>query len=193
MRFLTAFLTTLLVASEAFAHTGVGTTAGFAHGALHPLGGLDHLLAMVTVGLLAFHLGGKAIWLVPASFLAMMVVGGALGVAGVALPLVELGIVLSVVVLGALVAFGRSLPVALAMTLAGGFALFHGHAHGAEMPVAASGLIYGLGFLLSTAALHGAGLLAGFGLEKATASRTLARASGAVASGLGVLLLVGVL
>lgn len=144
------------------AHTGLGHVDGFAHGFAHPLGGLDHVLAMVMVGLFASQLGGRARWLVPASFVSVMVLGGALGLAGIAVPFVELGIGLSIVVLGGVVAFNLHASVAVAMALVGFFAVFHGYAHGAEMPESASGLAYGAGFVLATATLHALGL--GFGL-----------------------------
>jgi len=195
MRYLPVFAATLLVATAAEAHTGAGGTAGFAAGFVHPLGGLDHLLAMVGVGLFASFLGGRALWLVPAAFVAMMAAGGALGVAGVGLPFVETGIALSIVVIGGLLAFGGTLPLALALGLVGFFAVFHGHAHGAEMPAAASGLTYGLGFLAATTLLHGAGLALGFGLNQAAgaASRRLARAGGALLGLSGLAILGGVL
>jgi urease accessory protein len=142
----------------AAAHTGVGAPAGFAHGFLHPITGLDHILAMVTVGIFAWQLGWRALCLVPATFVAVMALGGTLGIAGIGVPFVELGIALSVVVLGALVAAGVKAPVAAAMALAGGFAIFHGHAHGAEMPETVAGLAYGVGFMLATALLHLAGI-----------------------------------
>ncbi len=145
----------------AFAHPGIGGAHGFAHGFAHPLGGLDHTLAMVAVGLLAVQIGGRALWMLPATFVAAMAAGGALGVAGVPLPFVEIGIAGSVLVLGAVVAFGRALPLPAAMALAAVFAVFHGHAHGTEMPADASGLAYGLGFMVATGLLHTAGLALG--------------------------------
>lgn len=189
------FLATLLFATAAEAHTGAGGASGLAYGFGHPLGGLDHLLAMVGVGLFASVLGGRALWLVPAAFLAMMAAGGALGFAGVGLPYVELGIALSVVVIGGALAFGTALPLALAIALVGGFAVFHGHAHGTEMPAALSGLAYGLGFMAATALLLAAGLALGFGLDRlaGTASRGLARAGGAVLGLSGVAILAGTL
>ncbi len=195
MRFLPVFAAALLVASAAEAHTGVGAASGLSHGFFHPLGGLDHILAMVGVGLLGVVIGGRALWLVPASFIAMMAVGGALGVAGVGIPFVEAGIALSVVVIGAALAFGSKLPVALAMAVAGGFAVFHGHAHGTEMPLAASGLTYGLGFMAATALLHGLGIGAGFAVSKVAgeATRRAARVGGALLSLSGLALLTGVL
>lgn len=152
-----------LLPQLAFAHTGAGAVHGFSHGFAHPLGGLDHLLAMVTVGIFAWQLGGRAVWAVPATFVGLMAVGGALGVSGIDVPFVELGIALSVIVLGGVVAFGLKAPLAAAMAMVGFFAIFHGHAHGAEMPANASGLAYGLGFMVATAGLH----LAGIGLGMA--------------------------
>lgn len=152
----------ILMTQLASAHTGVGDASGLMHGFMHPVGGLDHVLAMVAVGLFAAQRGGRALWLVPLSFVAMMAVGGALGVYGVGLPLVELGIAASVIVLGAAVAMQANIPVAAAMGLVGFFAIFHGHAHGAEMPVDASGLAYAAGFMIATALLHAFGV--GLGL-----------------------------
>ncbi|SHO65750.1 urease accessory protein [Pseudoxanthobacter soli DSM 19599] len=148
--------------SIASAHTGVGDTSGFLHGMEHPVTGLDHILAMVTVGILAYQIGGRALWLVPLTFVVVMAFGGALGVFGIAVPFVELGIALSVIVLGAVVALGVKAPTAVAMALVGFFAIFHGHAHGVEMPENAGGIAYGLGFMLATAALHIAGLGLGY-------------------------------
>jgi urease accessory protein len=184
-------LLTTVAAAEA--HTGVGTTMGFTHGFGHPFSGLDHILAMVAVGLFAANLGGRAFWLVPASFVIMMAVGGALGISAAEIPFVEIGIAASVIVLGLAVAMQWTLPVAGAMALAGFFALFHGHAHGAEMPTDASGLAYGLGFVLATAILHliGIGLGLGIGLLAKTTSRRALQAGGAVMSLAGAAMLVG--
>ncbi|RCK43534.1 HupE/UreJ family protein [Thalassospira profundimaris] len=186
-----AFAIATLVATPALAHTGAGTVSGFASGFGHPVGGLDHLLAMVAVGILASQQGGKSIWLLPLSFVAMMIVGGILGAASVALPLVELGIVGSVIVLGAVIALGKHLPTGAAMALVGLFAVFHGHAHGTEMPTTASGVEYGVGFALATAALHAVGL--GLGLTvKQIAQKTAPvalRAGGGAIAAAGVFLL----
>jgi urease accessory protein len=187
----------MLAASStiASAHVGVGHTTGFAHGFWHPLSGLDHILAMVLVGLYAAQLGGRAIWLVPASFVCLMAFGGALGVAGVPVPFTELGIGLSVVVFGGVVAFGLRLAPALAMALVGFFAIFHGHAHGTEMPETAAGLAYGLGFVAATVLLHTTGVAAGLTLGQRTTARArvLVRWLGGAASLAGVALLTGVL
>ena len=151
-----------LLPTAALAHPGIGGDAhGFAQGFAHPLGGLDHVLAMVTVGIFAWQLGGRALWLVPASFVVAMAAGGALAMLGVPLPHVELGVAFSVIVLGAVVALGVKAPLAIAMGLVGLFAVFHGHAHGSEMPLDAAGGAYGAGFVLATALLHMAGIALG--------------------------------
>jgi urease accessory protein len=185
---LTALLT--LSAGSAFAHTGHDTTMGFMSGVSHPLLGADHFLAMLTVGLWAGAIGGRATWMVPLSFVAMMIVGGALGAQGVALPGVEIGIAVSVIALGALLAFNPSLPLAAAMAVAAVFAVFHGHAHGAEMPADASGLAYGAGFILATLALHATGLVAMIAL-KARLNATALRLAGAAVGVAGVSMLAG--
>jgi urease accessory protein len=181
----------LLAATPAHAHTGIGDAFAFGHGFAHPIGGTDHVLAMVAVGLFAARLGGRAVWAAPLSFLAMMAVGGALGMAGIGLPLVETAIALSVVVLGLAIAVRLHLPTIAAMALVGAFALFHGHAHGAEMPGTASVLAYGVGFLLATAFLHAAGIGLGLAIGKtgeAFGNRAVQAAGSAVAvAGLAIL------
>ena len=150
----------VLLPGAALAHPG-HDAGGFAHGVMHPLGGLDHVLAMVAVGLYAALLGGRALWLVPATFVGVMAIGGAVGAAGYPLPYTEIGIALSVIVLGLAVALRASLPTLAAMALVGLFAIFHGHAHGAEMPADAAAVSYATGFMLATALLHGAGIAIG--------------------------------
>ena len=166
----TAFTATALAAilapAAAWAHPGHDATVGFAQGFVHPVTGLDHVLAMVAVGLFAAQLGGRALWAVPLSFVAVMAAGGALGIAGIALPLVEAGIAMSVIVLGLAVALRWQAPVAIAASLVAVFAVFHGHAHGSEMPAEVAGLGYGLGFMLATALLHGVGLGLGLGFAR---------------------------
>ena len=185
----------LLMTQLAHAHTGVGQASGFMHGFSHPFSGLDHILAMVAVGLFAAQRGGRALWLVPLTFVAMMAVGGALGVYGVALPMVELGIAASVIVLGAAVAMQANLPVAAAMGLVGFFAIFHGHAHGAEMPVDASGFIYAAGFMIATAILHAVGVGLGVAIGTLAQGRfdRAVRVAGGAMSLAGVGILTGVL
>ena len=165
--------------------------SGLAAGITHPLMGMDHLLAMVAVGLCGAKLGGAARWLLPLLFVSVMLVGGALAMAGVHLPGVELGIVGSVIVLGALLVVvqrGQTAPVAL---LVAGFSLFHGYAHGAEMPAAAGALSYALGFAVATAALHAAGLFGGLWLQERKAARVVMGSLGALISLAGVGMAVG--
>ena len=182
-----------LSAGVAEAHTGIGSTMGFGHGFAHPFSGLDHILAMVAVGLFAARLGGRGMWLVPLSFVAMMAVGGVLGITGVAVPFIEIGIALSVIVLGAAVALNWNAPVAAAMALVGFFALFHGHAHGAEMPTDASGLAYASGFMLATAILHAIGVGPGLsiGASARNYSQRIAQVGGGAMALAGVGLLTG--
>jgi urease accessory protein len=160
------FASALVVSSSASAHVGVDSTSGFAVGFLHPLSGFDHLLAMVAVGVLGSRLGGRALWLVPACFIVMMGIGAALGHAGIGMQGVEFGIAASLVVLGGLLVLRTSLPAALVMAIVGSFAIFHGHAHGTEMPATVAGLTYGSGFVAATALLHAAGIALGIGLMK---------------------------
>jgi len=187
IRTLAVFL--MLVPTAALAHTGSGYVHGFGDGFAHPLGGVDHILAIVTVGVLAWQLGGRAIWLLPASFLTFMTIGGVLGAAGDALPWAEVGIAASVIVFGTTVALAARTPVALAMGMVGLFAIFHGHAHGTEMPTAVSGIAYGGGFILATALLHAAGIGFGFLIGRISGARFGYRLSGGLVAlaGLGLL------
>jgi urease accessory protein len=134
MRRLFAAVPLALLPSAALAHTGQGATHDLLHGLVHPLTGIDHVLAMIGVGLLAAQLGGRALWLVPGAFVAVMAAAGVAGMASLHVPFVESGIALSVIVIGAAIALQVSMPLTLAMTLVGFFAIFHGYAHGAEMP-----------------------------------------------------------
>jgi urease accessory protein len=158
IRALTAF-TLIIAPSMSFAHTGLQASNSFYHGILHPFSGLDHLFAMIAVGLWAAQLGGKAKWLVPLTFVSVMLLGGLLGASKLGFAFIELGILLSICALGYLIASATRLSLAVCALLVGVFALFHGYAHGAEMPVNAFGLSYTLGFILSTFVLHFAGLL----------------------------------
>ena len=188
-----ALLALLLIAvpTAALAHTGHGDTSGIFHGFIHPIGGLDHVLAMVAVGVFAYVLGGKALWLVPLSFVGMMTMGFLLGVGKVDVPFVELGIALSSIVIGGVAALGRPMPVVGAMALVGGFAVFHGHAHGVEMPVDAAGLEFAAGFIVATALLHAVGIGAALGVAKLVGKygRVAAQVAGGVFAlgGVGVL------
>jgi urease accessory protein len=177
----------------AVAHTGHGDTSGLMHGFSHPITGIDHVLAMVAVGVLAAQLGGRALWLVPLGFVAVMAGAGALGMAGIPLPFSEVGIALSVIVLGLAVAFRLSMPELAAMALVGVFAVFHGHVHGAEMPAAASGVSYALGFIGATAMLHAVGVGIGLlvGREGGTLSRRLVQGGGGAMALFGLAALPG--
>ncbi len=176
-----------LLPSLAHAHVGAGETGGLLHGMAHPMTGFDHMLAMVAIGLWAAQCGGRALWLVPLSFVMAMALGGLAGAMGWAIPLIEPGIIASVLILGLLVAGMVRLPLVAASAIAGIFAVLHGHAHGAEMPETVAGLSYGLGFILSTAVLHGAGISAG--LLTRSMPQLLRCAGGAIAAS-GLLLII---
>jgi urease accessory protein len=191
LRLLHTVLATALTVSPALAHTGVGETNGFAHGFIHPASGIDHVLAMVAVGIFAAHLGGRALWLVPLAFVSMMAAGGALGMAGVEVPHVEIGIGLSVVALGIAIAFRLSLPVVAAMAFVGVFAIFHGHVHGFEMPDTTSGVAYGAGFMVATALLQVVGI--GLGLAIGTLGQTREHRVAQVGGGLMAIAGAGIL
>ena len=158
-----------VMAFSGMAQAHPGHVGGYLAGIAHPFTGLDHLLAMLAVGVWAAQLGGRAKWLVPSSFLACMAVAASVGMSGIVLPMVESGIATSVLLLGLLIAFSIKLPIALSASIVGLFAVFHGYAHGAEMPQLSTPWVYGIGFMLSTAALHGLGLLLGSGLHKKAA------------------------
>ena len=179
-----------LAAGPAEAHVIGAGPGGFAQGFAHPFMGLDHVLAMVAVGLWAAHLGGRARWLVPISFVLAMALAGGWAMAGASMPYIETGIALSVVALGGLILARARLPLALGMALVGSFALFHGLAHGLEAP-AMAGLGYGVGFVAATAILHALGV--GVGLS-ATAkegglTRWMTRLSGGAAVAAGFVLI----
>ena len=180
-----------IAATPAFAHPGHGALS-FAAGFAHPLSGLDHIAVMVAVGLWAALKGGRALWVWPAAFVGVMLIGGAFGMAHVALPFVELGILASVVALGLLVALAVDLPVAAGAAIVAVFALLHGHAHGSEVAETMSGIEYMAGFALATATLHGVGI--GFAQLMARAQlRPLVRVAGAVCIAIGTGLYAGVL
>jgi urease accessory protein len=181
-----------LAPTLAFAHPGHVESVGLAHGFLHPVSGLDHVLAMVAVGVLAAQLGGRALWALPVAFVSMMAVGGAIGMAGTAMPFTEAAIALSIVALGAAIAFGMRLPLVATMAAVGLFAIFHGHAHGAEMPETASGLAYGAGFVLATALLHLTGIGLGLALGR-PAFAAVTRVAGGATAVAGLALLGGVI
>ena len=182
----------LLLVTTASAHTEKGAAGGFISGFLHPITGLDHIVAMVAVGLWGAFLGKKAMWALPVIFPMVMALGGALGILGVPLPYVEIGIALSGVVLGLMVAFAVRPPLWVAGVLVGIFAIFHGHAHGTELPNAASPLTFAIGFVISTGLLHLAGIAFGL-LTKWPWGMAVVRAGGALIALTGFLFLFKIL
>jgi urease accessory protein len=172
-------------APDALAHPGHGGV-GLGAGLAHPFSGLDHLLAMVAVGLWASQLGRPAIWTLPVVFPAMMALGAALGTGGVTMPWIETGILLSVVVLGAAVALKVQAPLAIGAVIVAAFAVLHGYVHGAELPSDGLAWLYGIGFIAATLALHGVGVALGL----ASRRPVLMRAAGGAIAAVGVLLFV---
>lgn len=171
----------LFLPGVAFAHTGVGETTGFMHGFTHPIGGADHLLAMFAVGLWALQIGGRALWAVPCTFVAVMILGGILGFSGVTVPFIEAGILISLLIFGVLIAGAFKLPLVYSICIVGFFAIFHGHAHGAEMPATIAVTSYIVGFALATAILHLAGISLGMLLQKTNLQTVNRLAGGAIA------------
>jgi urease accessory protein len=172
----------------AVAHEEAGQAAGFLAGLAHPVSGADHVLAMVAVGLWGAQLGAPAIWLLPVTFPLVMAFGGFLGLLGVSLPGVELGIAASAILLGAMVALQARPPLALAALLVAFFAVFHGHAHGTELPAGQSGLLYSVGFVVATGVLHAVGISIGL-VHRWAAGRIVLRAGGAAVSLAGIVFL----
>jgi urease accessory protein len=172
----------LLLPALAQAHPNHGAASGLGAGLAHPLSGLDHLCAMIAVGLWAAQRGGRALWAVPLAFVSVMMLGAMFGMGGFQVPFTEQGIAASVLILGILIAAAVRLPLAASMTLVGLFALFHGYAHGAEMPASASGFAYGIGFVIATATLHLLGIGLGLVAGKFAAGKTLRYAGGAIAT-----------
>ena len=172
-----------------YAHEGSG--GGFMAGLTHPVLGFDHLLAMLSVGILSAQMGGQAIWRVPLTFVLVMLFGGVLGINNIPLFSVELGIALSVLALGIAIALERKLSALLAMVFVGFFAIFHGHAHGTEMPSLSKPLFYACGFVIGTAGIHVVGVLIGIIAERIKEGGQLLRYAGAGIAGIGLHLIVG--
>ncbi|MCO6177160.1 HupE/UreJ family protein [Ciceribacter sp. RN22] len=170
-------LTLATVPAVAHAHILQGEAGGFLHGFEHPLSGADHMLAMFCVGLWGAQMGGRAVWSLPIAFPLIMVVGGMLGIAGVPLPAVESGIALSIIVLGASIALLWRPPEWLALAVIGVFAIFHGYAHGAELPNATDPADYAIGFVVATGLIHIAGIAVGLLFQRVRAGE-LSRALG---------------
>lgn len=177
-----------LCAPAAFAHPQKGEAVGFLTGFRHPISGLDHVLAMVAVGLWGAQLGSPAIWLLPVAFPMVMAFGGMLGLMGVPLPGIEYGIAASAIALGAAVMFELRPPLAFAASLVGIFAIFHGHAHGTELPPGQSALLYSMGFVIATGCLHAVGIGIGT-IHRWDWGKKLLRVAGALVSMGGVFFL----
>jgi len=189
-RFFTLVLSLLLciVSFSALAHSSEGAEGGFISGFLHPVFGWDHVIAMVAVGLWGAFLGIPAMWVLPVVFPMVMALGGVLGILGIGIPRVETGIAASAIVLGGSVALAARPPLWIAAVIVGIFAIFHGHAHGTELPQAANPLAYSVGFVLSTGLLHLSGIAFGL-LVRWPSGRIAVRTCGAIISVLGCLFL----
>lgn len=185
VRWTTALLLVLVQAQTALAHPQQGEAAGFLTGLHHPIAGLDHVLAMVAVGLWGVQLGAPAVWLLPVAFPMVMAVGGMLGLMGVPLPGIEYGIAASAIMLGAAVMFEIRPPLAVAGLVVSVFAIFHGHAHGTELPPGASALLYSMGFVMATGCLHAAGIGIGT-IHRWSWGQAVLRVAGAVVAVGGV-------
>jgi len=185
LRLLLSWLVLLASASPAFAHVQQGQAQGFITGLRHPLSGPDHVLAMIAVGLWGAQLGQPAIWLLPVTFPMVMAFGGFLGLVGIPLPGVEVGIALSAILLGVMVAREARPSMVVAAALVAFFAIFHGHAHGTELPAGQSGLMYSIGFVVATGCLHGVGITIGL-VHRWPAGKKALRAAGAAVALAGV-------
>ena len=174
------------ISNVAFAHPG-HNVSGLAAGLMHPFSGMDHLLAMVAVGLWAAQGGGRKVWLLPATFMTMLAVGAGLAMQWQSLPMVEAGIATSVLALGLLVALSMQLPAAFAVAVTALFGFFHGYAHGLELPESAAPASYALGFLAATALLHASGVAVGIAARRW--HELLARMLGVAIAASGVYLL----
>ena len=196
-KFLKSFLMALLFAAipgVAYAHDGTNLgLGGFLSGIVHPVLGYDHLLAMLSVGIISAQIGGRAIWTVPATFVSVMAVGGVLGLINIGLNVTELGIAVSLVILGLVIAAERKIPTLIVMIGVGFFAIFHGYAHGAEMPDTAEPFLYALGFLVGTALIHIAGVVIGDISRHYERGKVALRVGGAMIALVGLLFIFGVL
>jgi urease accessory protein len=183
-----------LIPGVAYAHDGSNVPfGGFLSGLVHPVLGTDHLLAMLSVGILSAQIGGRAIWTVPATFVSVMALGGALGLIDIGLTSIELGIAASLVLLGLIIAAERKLHILLAMAGVGFFAIFHGYAHGAEMPTTAEPVLYAAGFLTGTALIHIAGVVIGDVAKHYQRGKVALRVGGGLIAMVGILFITGVL
>jgi len=187
-----AGLTVVASASPALAHVQQGEAQGLLIGMIHPVSGLDHVLAMISVGLWGAQLGPPALWLLPVTFPMLMAIGAFLGLVGIPLPGVEIGISLSVLLLGLMVALEARPGLIVAVLVVAAFAVFHGHAHGTELPPGASGLMYSIGFVVATGCLHGVGIMIGV-VHRWPLGRAALRTTGVAVAGAGVAFLSRIL
>ena len=176
----------------AWAHVESGQAGGFASGLLHPVSGLDHVLAMVAVGLWGAQLGQPAMWLLPVAFPMMMAVGGMLGLIGIPVPGIEIGIAVSGIVLGALILGQMKMPTPVALGIVAFFAIFHGHAHGTELAAGQNAILYSLGFVIATGTLHAVGITLGL-IHRWNAGRVALRCAGSLVLAGGLFFLWGAL
>ena len=175
----------LVFTPSAHAHVQQGQAISFVTGLEHPWSGLDHVLAMIAVGLWGAQLGSPAIYLLPIAFPMMMAVGAMMGLIGIPVPGIEIGIALSAIVLGTMILAEVRPKLAIAIAVVGIFAIFHGHAHGTELPAGQSGLLYSMGFVIGTGCLHGVGIALGL-VKGLPAGRLALRGAGTFIAGMGV-------
>ena len=172
----------IFLPSSALAHVTEDVSGGLLSGIMHPISGMDHVVAMVAVGLWGAQLGMPAIWILPVTFPLVMAMGGVLGLLGIPLPAVELGIALSAIVLGLMVALAQRPPLVVSTLLVGAFAIFHGYAHGAELPASAGPLAFSVGFVFATGCLHATGILIGLIIKWPVGAKIIRVGGGAIAA-----------
>ena len=178
----------LVWAPSARAHVEGGQAVGFITGLQHPWSGLDHVLAMIAVGLWGAQLGNPALWVLPVTFPMVMAMGAMMGLLGIPLPGIEIGIAVSAILLGAMILGEVKLNLYIAATMVGFFAIFHGHAHGTELPPGQSGLLYSMGFVIATGVLHGIGIIIGL-IHRWPAGKLALRGAGAFIAAMGIFFL----
>jgi len=186
------FALMLLWPLAAWAHVESGQAGGFLSGLSHPISGLDHVLAMIAVGLWGAQLGSPAVWLLPVAFPMMMAFGGMLGLMGIPVPGIEVGIAVSGIVLGALILIEKKMPLFAALLIVAFFAIFHGHAHGTELEAGQNAMLYSLGFVLCTGTLHGLGIVIGL-VHRWQFGRLALRGAGSIVMAGGLFFLWGAL
>jgi len=185
---LSALMVFLLWASPALAHVEQGQAVGFITGLEHPWSGLDHVLAMIAVGLWGAQLGNPALWILPVTFPMVMSMGAMMGLLGIPLPGIEIGIAVSAILFGAMVLGEIKPKLYIAAVMVGFFAVFHGHAHGTELPAGQSGLLYSMGFVIATGVLHGIGITIGI-IHRWPAGKLALRGAGAFIAAMGFVFL----